>query len=328
MSGPSSARDQVARLLALVPYLRVRDNVRLDEAAAAFGVSPAQLLADLKVLFMVGLPGGLPDDLIDVDLDALEDPEGDGVIRVSNADYLSRPMRLTPTEATALIVALRALGAGASGETAEVVDRTLGKLEAAAAEGPPQLAVAAAEPALATLRPLIADAVARGRQLRLTYYVPARDEERDRVVDPHALFTVDGHDYLRAWCHEAAAVRVFRLDRIHEATLLDTPLVTEPEPAPDLSSGWFTSDSAATAAVLRLAPQARWVPEYFPVSEQVELPDSRLEVTVRVADPRWLHRLLLRLAPYAEVVSPEELRSEFTALAERTRLLYRPRDVG
>ena len=78
---------------------------------------------------------GYPGDLIDVDLDALEEPEGDGVIRVSNADYLSRPLRLTPTEATALIVALRALRGGAGDDTREVVDRVLAKLEAAVAEG-------------------------------------------------------------------------------------------------------------------------------------------------------------------------------------------------
>ena len=105
----SGAKDQVARLLTLVPYLHARDSVRLDEAAVALGVSPHQLLKDLKVLLMCGLPGGYPDDLIDVDLDALEDPGGDGVIRISNADYLARPLRLTPTEASAVIVALRAL---------------------------------------------------------------------------------------------------------------------------------------------------------------------------------------------------------------------------
>ena len=129
----SAAKDQVARLLTLVPYLHAHGQVRLDEAAAALGVTPDQLLADLKVLLMCGLPGGYPDDLIDVDLDALEGPEADGVIRVSNADYLARPLRLTPTEATAIIVALRALRGSASEDTREVVDRALSKLEAAAA---------------------------------------------------------------------------------------------------------------------------------------------------------------------------------------------------
>ena len=93
---PNSAKAQVGRLLTLVPYLHARGSVRVDEAAADLGVSPTQLVSDLKVLFMCGLPGGYPDDLIDVDLDALEGEEGDGVIRVSNVDYLARPLQLSP----------------------------------------------------------------------------------------------------------------------------------------------------------------------------------------------------------------------------------------
>ena len=108
----AGAKDQVARLLTLVPYLHSHPEVRLDETARAVGSTPEQVVKDLGVLFMCGLPGGFPDDLIDVDLDALEDRGAaplEGVIRLSNADYLARPLRLTPTEATAIIVALRAL---------------------------------------------------------------------------------------------------------------------------------------------------------------------------------------------------------------------------
>src|SRR3712207_6095013 len=104
----AAAKDQVARLLTLVPYLHARGQVRLEDAARVLDVTQEQVLSDLKVLFMCGLPGGYPDDLIDVDIEALEDPESDGVIKVSNADYLARPMRLTATEASAVVVALRA----------------------------------------------------------------------------------------------------------------------------------------------------------------------------------------------------------------------------
>ena len=87
-AGAAGAKDQVARLLTLVPYLRARGEVRLDEAAAALGVTAEQLLKDLKVLWMCGTPGGMPDDLIDVDVAALEPEDGDGIrtdgiIRVS-----------------------------------------------------------------------------------------------------------------------------------------------------------------------------------------------------------------------------------------------------
>jgi proteasome accessory factor C len=118
----SGAKDQVARLLTLVPYLHSHPQVRLDQTAAAVGSTPEQVVKDLAVLFMCGLPGGFPDDLIDVDLEALEDPDNpecglrlEGVIRVSNADYLARRLRLCPTEASAIIGALRALG-GSAGE--------------------------------------------------------------------------------------------------------------------------------------------------------------------------------------------------------------------
>ncbi|MDO9497978.1 MAG: WYL domain-containing protein, partial [Nocardioides sp.] len=106
---PPGAKDQVARLLTLVPFLHTHGQVRIDEAARALGVDEEQLVKDLMVLLMCGLPGGYPDDLIDVDLDALEA----GVIRVSNADYIARTLRLTPTEASAIIVVLRALRSGA-----------------------------------------------------------------------------------------------------------------------------------------------------------------------------------------------------------------------
>ena len=295
-----AARDQVGRLLRLVPYLHGREQVSLDEAARVIGVPPEQLDQDLRVLFVCGLPGGLPDDLIDVDLDALE---GEGMIRVSNVDYLARPLRLTPTEATAIIVALRALRSGAAGDTRDVVDRALAKLEAAAAEGVPLVDPGDDAPRALALRVALEDAVRRARQVRLTYYVPARDEESERVVDPHALVSHHGVDYLDAWCHSAQAPRLFRLDRVHEASVLESPVTTEPRAPRDLSHGIFDGEEA-TLVTLRLRPEARWVEEYYAVEDVRPQPDGGSEVDLLVADERWLRRLLLRLAPEAAVISP------------------------
>ena len=121
----SGARDQVARLLALVPYLQARGEVSLDQASADFGVRPTQIVKDLNVLWFCGLPGLGMGDLIDIDMEALE---GEGVIRLSNAEYLTRPLRLGSTEASALIVALRTLRDVGDETVRPVVDRTLAKL--------------------------------------------------------------------------------------------------------------------------------------------------------------------------------------------------------
>ena len=323
----SGAKDQVARLLPLVPFLHTHEQVRLDEAAAALGVAPDQLLTDLKVLLMCGLPGGYPDDLIDVDLDALEEPEGDGVIRVSNADYLARPLRLTPTEATAIIVALRALRSGAQDDTREVVDRALAKLEAAAAGGsaapridPGDDAVDAARAALAKR---LQEAVDRGVQVRITYFVPSRDEESERVVDPRGLVPAHGYTYLDAWCHSAEAPRLFRIDRIRSAEVTDDPVVTTAEGARDLADGLFARASGATPVTLRLESPARWIVEYYPVEAVRARRGGVLEVDLLVADERWLQRLLLRLTPHARVISPAGYHQEFTNVARDTLALYR-----
>ena len=323
----SGAREQVARLLTLVPYLHARGAVRIDEAAEELGVTPEQVAQDLKVLLMCGLPGGYPDDLIDVDLDAIEDPEGDRVVRVSNADYLARPLKLTPTEATAIIVALRALRSTATEETREVVDRALAKLEAAAAEGSaaPQIDPGEESPERldqVRLEDDLHDAVARQRQVRLTYFVPSRDDQSERTVDPRGIVTAHGFRYLDAWCHSAEAPRLFRLDRIRSATVLDTPIRTAPEPPRDLSDGLFTRSSDTTPVTLGLDREARWIVEYYPVEAVRTRRGGRLEVDLLIADERWLQRLLLRLAPHARVLSPPELQKRFLDSARTTLSLY------
>lgn len=333
MSAPAAggAKDQVARLLRLVPYLHAHGSVRVDEAAVALGVTPAQLVSDLKVLFMCGLPGGYPDDLIDVDLDALEGPEGDGVIRVSNVDYLSRPLRLSPTEATAVIVALRALRNGATDTTREVVDRTLAKLEAAVQGRVDPRVDPGADPVVddgSRFRDLLETAVTERRQVRLAYYVPSRDEKSDRVVDPRGVVRTHGRDYLDAFCHSAEAPRLFRLDRIFEAELLDSPVESPSEAPRGLADGLFQRSADTTIATVRLAPPAHWVVEYHPVQDVRRLPDGDLEVDLLVGDGRWLRRLLLRLAPHADVVGPAGFSATFTSAAREALRLYDDVGVG
>jgi proteasome accessory factor C len=326
MSGQAGARDQVGRLLTLVPYLHSRGEVTLGEAARVLDVPPAQVVKDLKVLFMVGLPDGYPDDLIDVDLDALEGPDADGVIRVSNADYLARPLRLTATEATAVMVALLALRGGASEETREVVDRALAKLQSATTAEVPAAAIdpgTDSSGVAAGLRDDLERAVRDGLQVRLTYWVPSRDEETERVVDPRRLVSSGGASYLVAWCHSAEDDRLFRLDRIHAATVLDSP-VAPSVPGEDRSTSGDLFDFAAGGerVTLELDPPARWVVEYHPVEDVRELGEGRVAADLLVADGRWLTRLLLRLAPYARVVSPQERHQEFTAQAQQALRLY------
>ena len=306
----SGARDQVGRLLALVPYIQSREEVSVEQAAADFGVPPAQIVKDLNVLWFCGLPGLGMGDLIDVDMDALD---GDGVIRVSNADYLSRPLRLGSTEASALIVALRALREASDDNVRPIVDRTLAKLEAAAGDGAALAARVGIQidhtaPEVGRLCATLEEAVTTGRQVRLGYYVPARDQATERIVDPSRVVQAEGNTYLEAWCHTAEDQRLFRLDRVSEAEVLDAAVTDHSDVPPrDLSTGLFRASPDDTLATLRLQPRARWVAEYYPVESVEELTDGGLRVTLRAGDPGWLTRLMLRIGGAAEIEEPVEL---------------------
>ena len=59
-----TSQAQVRRLLSLVPYLREHDGVAMADVAAAFGINLKTLREDLSVLWMCGLPGLAPGDLI------------------------------------------------------------------------------------------------------------------------------------------------------------------------------------------------------------------------------------------------------------------------
>ncbi len=324
-----TAPDQVARLLALVPFVLARGEVHLEEAAAHFGTDADQIERDLRLLFMTGLSPGLPGDLIEVDLEALE---GERVIRVDNADYLARPVRFSPAEATALVVALRTMLDSAPEGARDVVRRTLIKLEAAAGAAPDDLIRLHVAPAplpehTSSVVSVLERAIRLGHQVELIYHVPSRDQQTSRTVDPRGLSRVEDLIYLDAWCHTAHDDRAFRVDRIVSATELDTRVLDSAARARDLTGGWFTG-AETTSVTLALAPAARWVTEYYPVKDRRTTPDGTLEIDLDVANEEWLLALVMRLAPHARVLSPPEYAATIAQAARATLSLYEDGGVG
>ncbi len=323
-SAGAGARDQVNRLLALVPYLQGKGEISVEDAAREFGVTPKTILGDINVLMFCGLPGLGMGDLIEVDFEALED---DQVIRLTNADYLARPLRLDTRQAAALVVGLRSLLEGSTGSQREVVERTLAKIEDAAGEAAriaEQIDLQVPDDGVeAEVRTRLLDAIRRRRQVRLTHRSTVRDELTSRVVDPIALPTADGRTYLDAWCHLADDRRLFRLDRIVEVEVTDDAVTPQADQQPlDLRDGIFRPTEESLRARLRLRPHARWVSEYYPVESTKEERNGDLTVVLRAGDPAWLVRLMLRIGDGATLLEPAGLAEEVSARAQEALALY------
>lgn len=320
---PSSAKEQVRRLLALLPYLLAHPGARVADVARAFHVSEKQLVADLGVLWFCGLPGLMPGDYIEVDMEAVE---GEGVIHVSNAEFFARPLRLSAEEALGLLVALRVLRDAGEVAERELVDRVIARLEEAA--GQASSGLDRVEVHVDTGEdPGVADAVRRavgeGRRLHLTYWVPTRDETTERDVDPMRVVVADGRRYLEAWCHRAEDVRLFRLDRIAAAAVLDQPSEPPSQARPrDVGAGLFRPSPDDLLATLVVDPAGAWIAEYYPCEQVTELPGGQLQVSLRVADQRWLRHLALRLGGAVRALAPAELADAVRADARAALAAY------
>ena len=258
-----------------------------------------------------------PGDLIDLSF------EGD-TVSVGHDAGLARPLRLTTDEALALVVALRTLADEPRLTDRGAVERALAKVEAAAggaveAASAVAVAVEPTDRVLAQLR----GALDQGRAVHLTYYVAARDETTERDVDPVRLRWADGRWYLEAWCRSVGAMRFFRIDRVDAVEILDEPSAPPADAVPrDLSEGIYQPAPEHPLVTLRLDQPGRWVADYYQCETASPLPDGRLEVTLRAADPAWMRRLVLGLGPAAEVVGPAWLVEQVRAEASEALAAY------
>jgi proteasome accessory factor C len=291
----------------MVPWLLNRQGVEIEEAAREFDVTPAQVEADLALLFLCGTPGGYPGDLIEAEWES-------GRVYLGNADTINRPLRLGVDEALALIVGLRALAAVPGIGERDAVVRALAKLEAAtgsASAGTSRIQVLIDEGTSGQMVALAKEALAARRRLHLRYLVPGRDESTERDVDPMRVISFDAHWYLEGWCHRAEDVRLFRLDRIEDLAILDVdgtpPSTAQPR---DLDSGVFMPHADDQLVRLALGPGAVWVSDYYPVESIGRTPDGGAVIDLRTADTGWLRRLMWQLGAQATVLEPAELAAE------------------
>jgi proteasome accessory factor C len=298
VSGPSRSAERMQRLLAMVPWIAAQDGPTVAEICARFDITPAQLAADLEVVWLVGLPPYTPDALVDVV------QEGDRVW-IRYAEVFAAAQRLTPDQALALLTAgatvLALPGADPDGALASGV----AKLADVLGVDPDQVL----DIGLGAAAPEIVEVLQAGmedrRRVRLDYYTYGRDARSVRDVDPYLLEVQDGSLYLLAHCHQAGGQRMFRVDRVAAATLLDEPAAP---PDGDLHTELFRADDDDPRVVLELPPAAGWVREAYPVEAAEVAPDGSSRVTLAVSAGPFLERLLIGLGPAARVVEgPPEL---------------------
>jgi predicted DNA-binding transcriptional regulator YafY len=315
--------DQLSRQWRLLHLIDRPQGVTVEDAARELDCAVRTIWRDLATLQKAGFP-------------LYADHAADGyksVWRVTEEFKRSLPLKLTLAELAALVMSrqlMAPLGPSPLGPAAtaafEKIQAVLSRdalklLDAMRDHLGVRTVGARLQQPLAEHLPLIHRALHESRSLRIRHYSPQRDEETGREIDPYHLTWFDGGLYLVAWCHLRRALRIFAVERMREVALLRRTFTVRPDFDADdyLGKAWgIVQGELVTVRAVFARGLARYIRErlWHPSQKLRELPDGRLELTVRVADTLEIRRWILGFGVEAEVVEPEALREALRAEAQ------------
>jgi len=308
MTSPRTAR-RLSRILGMLPWVIANPGATVAEVCTRFGYTQDELVKDLNLVFVCGLPGYGPGDLMVAYID-------DDEVVVDMADYFARPVRLTPAEGLVLLAAGMAIIA--SGVAPPALHSAVAKLRSALLPDDGSIVVdVPAEPALVEE---LRTAALEGRVVEIEYTSLSSGRTTTRRIEPWVVFSTMGNWYVTAWCRRAGDERVFRVDRIRSVSPTDDAFaVPEQPPPPEVRYSPSVDDVTAR---IRLSPSARWVADYYPVDVESDDPDAMV-VVFSSGEPSVAARLLLRLGAQAELLGGPEVAAALDRL--RTSIIARYR---
>jgi predicted DNA-binding transcriptional regulator YafY len=297
--------SQVARLLDLVPYLTLNQGVALDKIAEDFSTSKSEILADLNTLWMCGLPGYTPLELIDLSFDT-------GFVSIRNAEILSNPRKLSNAEVGAIIIGLSIIRDSIPENSAHSssIKELLARLSMKSQLSVPEI-ISTGIPT--DTRNMIYSAMKMSQNIYITYHSSSRDEISTREIIPFSLSQEGNNEYVHSYCYTTQDFRVFRLDRISEIRkserLMDASLTEDR----NIEDGY--------EYLIRVLSNARKIAEIFQVRESTKL-HAGVEFSKRAYNSEWIVRTICSLRGSAEIVEPLVTREAISTRAQKALNLY------
>ena len=301
-----NAALRAIRLLDLVPYIVAHPGISITELAKEFSISRDEVLKDLNLLFLCGLPGYTPLELIDISFD-----EESVVIR--DPQNLAAPRNLNESEALIARIALAALEESTP-KTSAAYPQIIAlreKIAKAFSSSIPASAITfTLDKERATLE-AIEGAIKQELDLEITYNNVTKDSSSRRSITPISIIAEDKRTLVSAYCHSAKALRTFNLAQISEVSTKERIVRTDLERLED--------SRGSSAEVIIKSEDSSFLSEN--ASSLKELSKSCYQIDI--FQPEWIVRSVLAGADSLELAKPLELRAEITERANRALLAYK-----
>lgn len=301
-----NAALRAIRLLDLVPYIVAHPGISITELAKEFSISHDEVLKDLNLLFLCGLPGYTPLELIDISFD-----EESVVIR--DPQNLAAPRNLNESEALIARIALAALEESTP-RTAAAYPQIVAlreKIAKAFSSSIPASAITfTLDKERATLE-AIEGAIKQELDLEITYNNVTKDSSSRRSITPISIIAEDKRTLVSAYCHSAKALRTFNLAQISEVSTKARIVRADLERLED--------SRGSSAEVIIKSEDSSFLSKN--ASSLKELSKSCYQIDI--FQPEWIVRSVLAGADSIELAKPLELRAEIAERATRALLAYK-----
>ena len=292
-----NAASRALRTMDLIPYILENPGISIRKLAKKFSVSEKQVESDLQLIFMCGLPGYTPYELIDLIFE-------DGVVSIIDPQVLDKPRRFTKSELVVIILGLQLLSELSASDATR-----LGKLQLLSSKimklGGSNSVVIAPSSSKSPYVEVITRAITDKKSLTIQYQSLVKDEISVRSIIPHSLFLMNGNLYLSALDLKAKSDRTFKVE-----------LIKDCEIGNEISNEAVTQDSSALEVVLDVQRVYRnFIERNSSIITAVEEQKNSFRVHLKLNNLEWLKRSILSNSPGIKVISPPSLAQEVAELA-------------
>lgn len=299
-----TAAARALRLIDLVPFLHNHPGISLKEVADQFNVTVPEMVKDLELLFMCGLPGYTPLELIDLSIE-------DGIVSLREPQNLDSPRRFSQTEALIIRVALAALEELLPNQKRAKVMELREKFTRLFTNDVPNQAIYFESDSERTKMKVISDAISQEKKLLITYINPTKSEVTERKISITKIVPESKRTLIESWCDSSNGIRTFNLANIKSINLIDERSVRN----------IYAGATPIISAALRASDENVFLKEN---ASQVQKRGDRYFVDV--FQDEWLVRSALADGGELVVESPEGIRARIAFLAEESLKNYSKAD--
>lgn len=292
-----NAISRVARAMDVIPYVLENPGIKIETLATKFGVDQKQIIKELELIFLCGLPGYTPYELIDLTFE-------DGFVTIIDPQLFDKPRKFTETEGVIINLGLVLLKNSISDTNQiQVIDHLIQKLTAKFKVTSSAVIEKLSKP---DFYDEITKSINQNDSICIDYASISEDSLYQRLIKPLRVSIRNGFYYLYATDLEKDVDRVYRMDQIRSISSIQSnsqSRVNEVSENDEIDFELMVVDQLITE-------------KFRDIFTEVIQSEKHFRVKGKSSNRQWLYRWILSHGSAIQILGPEKLKESVRARAQ------------